>query len=61
MKFVRLGNIAIIGAGQGAPQKETDFSDEGFPFIRAGHLDDLLNSRNSLVDIFFLWLLTFHF
>ena len=46
MKFEKLGNIAKISAGQGAPQKESDFSDTGIPFIRAGHLEELLNGKN---------------
>jgi len=48
MKFEKLGNIASISAGQGAPQLETDFSDKGHPFIRAGHLGDLLKGENEL-------------
>ena len=36
----RLGDIAKIQAGQAAP---TEFGTEGYPFIRAGHLDILLN------------------
>lgn len=35
----RLGDIAKITAGQAAPK---DFSINGYPFIRAGHLDELL-------------------
>jgi type I restriction enzyme S subunit len=40
---IRLGNIAIILAGQAAP---TDFSMNGLPFIRAGHLEDLINGTD---------------
>lgn len=39
----QIKEFAIVGAGQGAPQKESDFSAEGIPFIRAGHIEDLLN------------------
>jgi|NGEPerStandDraft_6_1074524.scaffolds.fasta_scaffold04237_4 type I restriction enzyme S subunit len=40
--------FAKVGAGQGAPQKETDFSNEGYPFIRAGHLEDLLGGKDEM-------------
>jgi type I restriction enzyme S subunit len=38
-------HFAKVGSGQGAPQRETDFSETGIPFIRAGSLEDLLNGR----------------
>ena len=38
-----ISQVAKVGAGQGAPKHETDFSESGFPFIRAGHLEDLIN------------------
>ncbi len=41
-------DFAKVGAGQGAPQKETDFSSEGIPFIRAGSIEDLLNGSDEL-------------
>lgn len=41
-KIYRLDDIANISAGQGAPQKESDFSDVGNPFIRAGNLAKLI-------------------
>lgn len=37
---LRLGDIAQVSAGQAAPKK---FSNEGLPFIRAGHLEELIN------------------
>lgn len=40
--------IAKVGAGQGAPQKDSDFTDNGILFIRAGHLEELLNGTNEL-------------
>lgn len=40
---VRLGEIASISAGQGAPQGEHNYCDNGTPFIKAGNLSDLLN------------------
>ncbi len=38
--------FAKVSSGQGAPQRETDFSEEGIPFIRAGSLENLLNGKN---------------
>lgn len=37
--MIRLGDIAKITAGQAAPKH---FSDKGYPFIRAGHLEKLI-------------------
>ncbi len=42
MKIVRLGDIAKIVSGSTAP-KDSQFGDEGIPFIRAGHLKELCN------------------
>lgn len=42
MEWVKLGDIAEIAAGKAAP-KADEFSDNGLPFIRAGHLDELMN------------------
>src|SRR5271157_505566 len=39
-------DFAVVSAGQGAPQRESDFSKEGIPFIRAGHLEDLINGKD---------------
>jgi type I restriction enzyme, S subunit len=41
-------DFAKVGAGQGAPQKETDFSSEGIPFIRAGSIEELLNGGDEM-------------
>lgn len=46
MKLVRLGDIAQVGAGQGAPQDPSAFSLDGLPFIRAGSLDALCSGGN---------------
>lgn len=40
---VRLGDVAEIGAGQGAPQGNQHYSINGIPFIKAGHLAQLLS------------------
>ncbi len=42
-----LGEIASITAGQSAPQGDENFSDKGFPFIRAGSLEKLLSGCSS--------------
>lgn len=41
---VRLGDVAIVSAGQGAPQGDSSYCQNGgVPFVRAGHLVDLVN------------------
>lgn len=45
MEIVKLGEIAIITAGQAAPK---EFSENGYPFIRAGHLEDLVSGKGLL-------------
>jgi type I restriction enzyme, S subunit len=47
---VKLGEIADISAGQAAPK---EFSIKGLPFVRAGHLDHLINgtSLNTLPKV----------
>lgn len=49
-KTVALGDVAEIAAGGGAPQDTNDFSEDGYPFVRAGSLKGLLagNSPNQL-------------
>ena len=41
----KLCEIAIISAGQSAPQGEHNYCDDGIPFIKAGNLIDLLNGK----------------
>ena len=36
-------NIAIIGAGQGAPQGENNYCNNGTPFVKAGNLQELID------------------
>lgn len=45
MEWVRLGDIAEVTSGKNAP-KENEFNLEGHPFIRAGHLDSLIEGLN---------------
>ena len=42
----KLGKVAIISAGQTAPKYDFDFGSQGFPFIRAGHLEKLISGEN---------------
>lgn len=41
-----LKDIAIIGAGQGAPQGEENYCNEGIPFVKAGNLQELLDGKD---------------
>ena len=38
---VRLGDVASISAGQGAPQGKDSYCSSGIPFIKAGNLNEL--------------------
>lgn len=42
----KLRDIAIIGAGQGAPQGDSNYCDRGTPFVKAGNLQELLEGKN---------------
>ena len=41
-----LKDIAIIGAGQGAPQGDYNYSDYGTPFVKAGNLQELVDGKD---------------
>lgn len=41
-----LKDIATIGAGQGAPQGDENYSNIGTPFVKAGNLQELLSGKN---------------
>jgi len=45
MEKVRLSKIAVISAGQGAPQGTDAFGTTGTPFIKAGDLADLISGK----------------
>ena len=45
-----LKDIAVISAGQGAPQGEGNYCDKGTPFVKAGNLLELLEGK-SIFDI----------
>ncbi len=40
-----LKNIAIIAAGQGAPQGDENYCDNGIPFVKAGNLVELVEGK----------------
>ena len=42
MKITKLENIGEVSAGQGAPQGDDSYCDNGLPFIKAGNLEDLI-------------------
>ncbi len=52
MRIVELRDIAEISAGQAAP-KDIEMGNNGFPFIRAGHLSGLIafNNIDSLLKV----------
>ena len=41
-EMVRLGDVAHVTAGQGAPQNVSDYSAIGIPFVKAGNLHELV-------------------
>lgn len=41
-----LKDIAIIAAGQGAPQGDENYCDHGTPFVKAGNLSELLEGKS---------------
>ena len=48
MDKVKLKDVATIEAGQGAPQDKQVFGKNGHPFIRAGHLEGLINGKQHI-------------
>ena len=45
-KTVRLGDVCEIAAGQGAPQGDSNYCDEGTPFVKAGNLIELIEGKS---------------
>ena len=41
--YKKLGEVADVSAGQGAPQGEDNYCSDGIPFIKAGNLESLIN------------------
>lgn len=41
----KLCDVCQVSAGQGAPQGEDNYSDEGIPFVKAGNLVELTNGK----------------
>ena len=46
MQYIRLGDIASIAAGQGAPQGAENYSEYGTPFVKAGNLAELTSGTS---------------
>ena len=42
-EYKKLGDVAVVSAGQGAPQGDECYCDDGTPFIKAGNLEALVN------------------
>lgn len=42
-EYKKLGEVCDVSAGQGAPQGEQSYCENGTPFIKAGNLEDLVN------------------
>ena len=41
--YKKLGEVATIAAGQGAPQGNDNYCEDGTPFVKAGNLEGLIN------------------
>ncbi len=48
MRFINLSEIAKVATGQAAP-RDADFGISGYPFIRAGHLENLLKGESESI------------
>ncbi len=44
--MVKLKEIAIVSAGQGAPQGEENYCEDGTPFVKAGNLAELIAGKD---------------
>ena len=44
--FAKLGDICDVAAGQGAPQGDSNYCDNGTPFVKAGNLIELLQGKS---------------
>lgn len=42
-EYKKIGEVCEVSAGQGAPQGEQSYCENGTPFIKAGNLEDLVN------------------
>ena len=44
----KISDIALVSAGQGAPQGEHMYSENGIPFVKAGNMENLSIDNNLL-------------
>ena len=51
MSKICLSDICEVSAGQSAPQKKEFFSEDGYPFVRAGSLESLIVGNDKLEHI----------
>lgn len=42
-EYKKLGEVADVAAGQGAPQGEANYCSDGIPFVKAGNLEALIS------------------
>lgn len=45
-EYKKLGEVADVAAGQGAPQGDSNYCSDGIPFIKAGNLESLINGMS---------------
>ena len=46
MNYIKLGKIANVGSGQNAPQDQKEYCLDGYTFIKASNLDDIISDDN---------------
>lgn len=44
--YKKLGDVANVAAGQGAPQGDANYSEIGTPFVKAGNLEELVKGKS---------------
>lgn len=44
--YKKLGDVANVAAGQGAPQGDANYSEIGIPFVKAGNLEELVKGKS---------------
>lgn len=44
--YKKLGDVASVAAGQGAPQGDSNYSEIGTPFVKAGNLEELVKGES---------------
>lgn len=47
-EYKKLGEVCTVSAGQGAPQGDQNYCDDGTPFVKAGNLEGLICGMSEL-------------